>query len=464
VIRELERTTSSVVQFVKFKRTFFPHPGCVAEGVTFQRGADPQNQAVLTVEKLTIEGNLTGLFSKHLALIQAEGAHAVFPSRGTDPSWKPTASDVVVDELTANGALLEFEGHDPEQSRAIFIVHEFVAHHLAVHDAMNFEVRLRNPEPPGEVRASGIFGPWKMDRVSAKPIAGSYSLRDADLGVCGGIHGILSSDGKFEGTLASIEVEGATRTPDFSVRGSSNQVALNSEFHAEVDPANGDVTLNNISAQLMRTTVVSRGSVAERENQDGKTAALDLAVRGGRIQDLLLMFMSEKQSPLKGVVSLRAKTMLPPGKRPFLQKVEMTGDFGIESALFTKKKTQESLNKLSVAAQGGGDQTDDPERVLSDLQGHVVVRDGVATFSELSFRVPGALARMHGTFDLTTKKVDLRGMLLMDAKLPQATSGVKSFLLKAIDPFLKKNKRGGAKILVSITGTYQHPSYKADPV
>jgi hypothetical protein len=52
----------------------------------------------------------------------------------------------------------------------------------------------------------------------------------------------------------------------------------------------------------------------------------------------------------------------------------------------------------------------------------------------------------------------------MDAKLHQATSGIKSFLLKAVDPFLKKNRRGGAVIPVRITGTYQHPSYKTDPI
>jgi hypothetical protein len=176
------------------------------------------------------------------------------------------------------------------------------------------------------------------------------------------------------------------------------------------------------------------------------------------------MFVSEKKAPLNGAVSLRAHTVVPPGNRPFLQKLRMSGDFGIESAEFTKEETQNNLDKLSTAARGGGDQTDDPERVLSDLTGHVEVRDGVATFSQLRFRIPGARARFDGTFDLITQKVDLRGMLSMDATLPKATSGIKSFLLKAIDPFLKKNRRGGAKFPVSITGTYHHPSYKADPV
>jgi hypothetical protein len=187
-------------------------------------------------------------------------------------------------------------------------------------------------------------------------------------------------------------------------------------------------------------------------------------VRDGRIQDLLRVFVSDKQSPLHGTVSLRAQTQVPPGKAPFLKRIRLEGDFGIESARFTREETQTKVDKLSTAGQGQGDHTDNPDRVLTDLEGHVNVKAGIATFTGLRFRVPGARAKMNGTFDLITQKVDLRGMLYMDAKLPQATSGIKSFLLKAIDPFLKKNRRGGARIPVSIGGTYQKPSYHADPI
>jgi AsmA-like C-terminal region len=94
----------------------------------------------------------------------------------------------------------------------------------------------------------------------------------------------------------------------------------------------------------------------------------------------------------------------------------------------------------------------------------VSLKDGTATFSSLSFRVPGALARLHGTYNVVNQRIDLRGTLLMQAKLSQATSGVKSFLLKVLDPLLKKNHRGGAKMPVRITGTYSRPSYRSDPI
>ena len=175
-------------------------------------------------------------------------------------------------------------------------------------------------------------------------------------------------------------------------------------------------------------------------------------------------FCSEKKAPLNGTVSFKAKTSVPPGHEPFLKKLRLIGDFGIDSALFTKEETQKDLEKLSAAGRGQPDQAEDSEDIVSELQGHVDVKDGIATFSDLRFRVPGARARLQGTFNLIDQKVDFRGLLFMDAKLPKATTGIKSFLLKAVDPFLKKNRHGGARIPVSITGTYQHPSYKSDPV
>jgi len=464
VVKELELATSSNVQFTTFRRMILPHPGCVLEGVTLSRGRSAADRQVMKIRQLVIKGKWTGLIQKHVAIIRAEGVDAVFPPFGSGPPWKPTETDVVVDKVIANGAILQFTRHDPKQPPVKFVIEKLVAHHLARREPVKYEVRIDNPEPKGIVDASGTFGPWNMDQLSATPLSGNYSFQNADLGSFAGIRGILSSDGVFQGTLESIAVKGKTKAPDFGAKDTPHKLNLNTDFDAEVDSTNGDVTLHRVKAQLQKTIIVSKGKVASRPTEDGKTANLDFDVRSGRIQDLLLLFVSDKKSPLNGLVSLHAHTLVPPGSAPFLRRIELRGDFGIESASFTKEETQTNVNKLSTASRGGGDQDDDPENVVSDLQGHVDVKNGIATFTALRFRVPGARARMDGTFDLITQKVDLRGMLYMDAKLPEATSGIKSFLLKAIDPFLKKNRRGGAKFPVSITGTYQHPAYKADPV
>jgi AsmA-like C-terminal region len=464
IVRQLEEATSSHVEIGAFHRMYFPHPGCIADAVVFRRGSDPQKQSVMHVERITIVGNLVGLFPKHLALIDLRGAHATFPPYGTGEGWKPTESKIVVDKLIANDALLEFLSRARNGKPTQFPIHAFVAHDLASGDAMKFEVRLANPVPPGEIKAEGSFGPWKMDQLGETPVSGNYEFRRADLGVFGGIGGTLSSNAKFDGTLESITVEGSTATPDFGVRGSSHQVDLKTNFNAEVDPANGDVTLHATSAHLRQTTVITQGTIAGHPDADGKRAVLEFAVHNGKIQDLLLLFVADKKSPLTGSVSLKANTVIPPGDEPFLKKLKIKGDFGIDEVLFSKGETQDSVGKLSASARGKVNEEVDPESVVSNLQGQVTVQNGVANFSKLSFRVPGALANLHGTFDLITEKIDLHGTLIMEATLPRATSGVKSFLLKAIDPFLKKNRHGGAKFPVGITGTYQKPEYRADPI
>jgi len=95
------------------------------------------------------------------------------------------------------------------------------------------------------------------------------------------------------------------------------------------------------------------------------------------------------------------------------------------------------------------------------LRGHVLLRHGIATLSNLSFGVPGALAQMRGTYNLITEKIDLHGTLKTQAEVSKTTHGIKSLMLKVLDPFFK-NKPDGYLAPVKITGTYDHPMFGLD--
>jgi hypothetical protein len=275
-----------------------------------------------------------------------------------------------------------------------------------------------------------------------------------------GIAGMLSSQGKFQGTLEHIGVRGSTDTPDFEVTSSGHSVKLETQFEAFVNAENGDVMLQRVNSNFNKTTVVSNGGVVGTPDHEGKTATVDLQVSNGRIQDILRLFVTSDEAPMSGAVSLRAHVMIPPGAKPFLKKVELLSDFGVDTGSF-KPKTQQHVNQLSAASRGESD--DNPATVLSDLKGHVVLRDGTATFSNLSFGVPGAFAEMHGTYNLLTNGIDLHGILKMDSDLSKMEHGVKSLLLKTMDPFFTK-KAGGSAVPFKITGTYKHPSFGLDVV
>jgi AsmA-like C-terminal region len=134
--------------------------------------------------------------------------------------------------------------------------------------------------------------------------------------------------------------------------------------------------------------------------------------------------------------------------------------------VFTKADTQQGVNNLSQSALGdknhkAEDDGTDPRNVLSDLKGHVLLRNGIATFSNLSFGVPGALAQMQGTYDLIREKIDLHGTLKTEAEVSKTTHGIKALMLKMLDPFFK-NKPNGYLAPVKITGTYDHPAFGLD--
>ena len=68
---------------------------------------------------------------------------------------------------------------------------------------------------------------------------------------------------------------------------------------------------------------------------------------------------------------------------------------------------------------------------------------------------------MRGTYDLISEKIDLHGTLKTEAEVSKTTRGIKSLMLKVLDPFFK-NKPNGYQAPVKITGTYDHPQFGLD--
>jgi hypothetical protein len=468
IARDLEQATSSKLEIQAFHATYFPRPGCEIDGLVFRRPkSGSSGPPLVTVSKIRIQGSFLGLFTKHVGLVRVYDMHAVIPPFNTGGwSESKSPSDVIVDHLVADEAVLEFARQDPHDPPLKFLLHKFSIHGLGSNGRMRFETALRNPEPPGEVRSSGTFGPWRSDDPRQTPLAGTYTFRDADLGAFSGIAGKLDSDGKFDGVLNKINVQGTTKLPDFEVKRSGHKIPLKSDFQATVDATNGDVRLGNVNSEFWGTLVRASGSIAGGSG-DGKTASIDLSSRQGRIQDLFMIFTNEPHSPLNGTVNFKGHATLPPGEGPFVRKIQFQAAFGIDDAQFANANTRHDVATLSERARGEKPKDDDDnkkkpdasdERVLSDLKGHVLLKGGVATFTDLSFGVPGALAQMHGTYDLVSERINMSGILHIRAKPSDATSGIKSVLMKALGPFLKNN-HPRAIVPFTMTGTYSHPSY-----
>jgi AsmA-like C-terminal region len=454
VRQDLAEASDSAVTIRSYHPRYFP-PGCTLEGVEFRHG---QNSfRLITIDKLVIDGSYLGILRHHVPRVTAIGARIFVPHFGSNVQFHSQHSAIVVDELIANGAIVEFISADGHTPSLLFDVHEGLLRGVRWGRPIQYRLKFRNPTPPGEIFVEGKFGAWTDGHPQDTPMSGTYTFTNADLGVYGGIAGTLNSEGKFEGVLKHVNVSGATDTPDFVVNSGGHKHSLSTRFDAYVDATLGDTFLNEVEAHIGRTTLLARGSIASTKGK-GKEANLHFTSRHGRIEDILGMFVSAPRSPMSGDLKFVADSQLANSDRPFLENVKLQARFGIDDGSF-KPEAQKDVNALSAGARGQS--KDDPETVLSNLKGSVAVSDAVAHFSDLDFDVPGAKAHLHGDYNVENYRIDLHGNMKVETNVSNTSSGVKALLLKIMDPFFHK-KKNGETVPVHILGSYRKPQFGLD--
>jgi hypothetical protein len=395
------------------------------------------------MRQLSIRGSWAAVLTlqHHLAEMQPEDLHVSIPEK-VPPAMRlhpPAEHETEVGKFVADGTVLDVRG-------MTFRFHRLRLHDLSRSSAIRIEAEVALPHPPGTVQGSAVFGPWNG---RASPISGSFAFKGADLSKYEALEGNLTGSGKFEGTMAAIIVKGEADLPQFRVRRKGPLTAIRAQYAATVNGTTGETQLQEADVQFLRTRLAVSGSI-------GKTTTLDFAGRQGRVEDLIRVFAGSHEPGIRGPIAFRARVILPPREAPFLRRVLLDGTFGMDDAQF-KPRTQDKLEQLSSRARGqDGDAR--PADIETDLRGRVRMREGVARLDGVRLRVPGAVADGAGTFNLITKRVDLRGSVAIQATLSEAAGGgIKSFLLKPLNVFFRdKRKNAGAVLPVSIVGTYPH--------
>jgi hypothetical protein len=457
-------------KFDRFEPVYFPHPGCRVEGITFRwKSSSPESPPPVSIQMLTIQGSYAEFLFRphHIPRVLLAGVRLQIPQLGNseDFSGRHSASKTTVGELVANGAVLEFARSGGRPSLR-FDLHELSLGPVGSNDRMSYRVIMQNPEPPGEITSTGQIGPFNSSDPGQTAVRGTYSFDRADLSTFHGIAGMLASKGTFSGLLAHIDIQGTTDVPDFEVVRSGHAERLLTHFQAVVDGMNGDVALNSIEATYLGTEISAKGTVAGKKGSAGKFTSLDFVVQNGRIQDILRLIVKSDRPPMSGITDFRAHVTVPPSTGPFLKKVALVGNFGIGEGKFQKPTTQEKVDKMSETARGQkkaqqiADDGNPSGSVISDLGGHVVLSNGLATLTNLSFTIPGADARMRGTYNVLDGKIDFHGTVKMDAKVSQSTSGVKSAFATMLDPIF--DKKHGSVVPVEIDGTFHSPHFGVD--
>jgi hypothetical protein len=441
-----------------------------------QPGAATDTQPMLSVRKFQFGTDFRSLLhaSASIGIVHVEGMELHIPPAGQRGPLLPTSStdahqesmqpklSLLVSHIICDDAKIFIETNKPGKEPLEFDIQHVELTDLLWQKAFHYDAVLTNPKPTGLIHAVGSFGPWQGAEPRDTAIDGDYNFSHADLNSIKGIGGILSSTGHFSGQLGHVVVDGETDTPDFSIDTSNHPVPLHTQFHAIVDGTNGDTTLDPVRAHLLNSEFTARG-VVKKIDKIGHDIALDVDMPNARIEDMLRLAVKTQPPLMRGALTMRTKLHIPPGPARVPQKLELTGKFNIRQVAFSNPSVQDKVDSLSMRAQGrpkeaGTAGSDHQAQVDSEMKADFTLGHAMTTIENLDYEIPGAHVLLNGVYSLNGEVFEFKGHVRTDATASQMTTGWKSWLLKPVDPFLKKNG-AGMEIPVSISGTKGEPHF-----
>jgi hypothetical protein len=467
----LEEVLASQVKIGHYHRVYFPNPGFMATEITLRRKTAPDLPPLGSIESVVVEGTWRDLLllRERVRSVDITKMHIVVPalgSRENHEDFPPGSSasfggpSAVLEELRIHDSLLDIMRSNGD--RFSFPIRMLTVRNLQKGQALAYSVDMQNAKPTGHIFSTGSFGPLNDQNIGATRLSGDFTFASVNLHDLGDISGTLISKGHFQGELADIEADATSYTSDFAV-GRGKATPVTTAFRCAINGVNGDVTIRGVDAKTAATTIHAEGAIAGSP----KVTDLDLAVLGGRVQDLLRPFLMH-EVPVAGTVWLHSHAHVDATAdgKGFLERLKVDGNFDVPAEKLTDKATEQKLSAFSQRETGVKDSKPDanssvataeipasnvPRDVLSSLNGHAQIRNGVISTQRVRFLIPGAGVDLSGTFNLCDGAVHLDGNLRMQANVSHADTGFKSIILKPLIPFFKK-KQAGAVVPIAVTG------------
>jgi hypothetical protein len=445
-------------------------------GPTDPNPAEAGVQALISIQEFRFRTGLASLFHSpmHVATVYVRGMELNIPPRedqrrlsnmrdSSGEKINKMKMTIFVDKFVCEDTRLVVNTYKPGKSPIVFQISHLDMKEIGPGQPLRFDATLVNPKPVGNIKSTGSFGPFREDAPRDTAVAGDYSFTHADLGTLPGIGGMLSSTGKYGGTLGKIEVSGVTDTPDFRLATSGHPVALHTDFHAIVDGMDGDTYLEPVKARFLDSSFTARGKVIRTRNPAGHDIELSVVMDHARIEDLLQLGVKTDPPIMSGPVAMQTKMSIPPGAADVANRLKLDGTFKIAAGLFSNEKIQDRIDSLSLRSRGEPKQAKEHSAVsvLSELGGAFRLDEGLFTFSLLHFAVPGTHADVAGQYSLNGDIFDFHGTVKLEAKLSQMMTGWKSVLLKPVDPFFSKHG-AGTELPFKVTGTRSEPKFGLD--
>jgi hypothetical protein len=466
-------------------------PPAQVEGVTVPR---PNNSTdpLISLDEFRFHAPLHYQPGKpiHISVVELKGLDIHLPPKSHFGKTSESATDAAAQPSSVAG-LISFGIGKIECTSAHFVLEtskpgklpwDFAIAHFKATDsnggsigagsAMRFEAELTNPRPVGVIHSTGTFGPWTVADPGESPIQGEYQFDHADLASFKGIAGILTSTGKYQGTLRDLTADGDTDTPDFRLPHFGNSLPLHTHFHAKVDATNGDTWLDPVDGTLGQSRFTAKGQVVRVVAPDpatgvltgkGHDIALTINMASARIEDFLRLASHSPTPLLSGSLTMKTALHIPPGPAPIEERLNLKGAFNLDQARFSSTKIQDGLTQLSLRGQGRPKDVKgaDPSTVQSTMQSNFQMAAGIITLPALTYTVPGATIQLKGTYGVEGGALNFAGRARLDATVSQMVGGVLGVLLKPADRFFRKDG-AGTDVPIRISGTRDDPKFGID--
>jgi hypothetical protein len=424
------------------------------------------NQPLINIQQFDFRASIIGLFFKptRVGAVYVHGLSIQIPPRemrqqGASHPRHLGKIKIVVDKIVCKDSQLVIRTAKPNKDPKVFALKHIELRDVGPNTPWPYDAVLTNAIPTGDIQANGSFGPWDTEEPGNSQVNGKYIFDHADLNTIKGIAGTLHSEGSFDGQLDRIAVRGTTEVPNFSLDTANNPMRLETTFSAIVDGTSGDTYLQPVQAKLGASAFTCRGAVVNVKGQ-GHVIDLDVDVPGGRIEDFLQLAVKTQPPVMSAIVVTKTKLHIRPGKESVSQKMTLQGSFMLQNIHFTNPEVEDKVDMLSLRAQGSP-QAAKPgaEDVTSRMSGNFAMGNGELNFSDLNYTLPGANVRLAGIYSLDGNQFEFTGKVRTNAKISQmVASKWKSFMLKLVDPFFKKNG-AGAEIPLKISGTKSAPKF-----
>ncbi len=270
IISTLREKFNSDVQIGDLQIVVFPRIFAKAHGIVMRKIQSHDLPPLITIQDLTLSASLLNLLRRHVSLISINGLQIHIPPRKHGPQSEPKKPKkkirfpLVIDRIDSENALLETLPGDARHVPQDFQIFHLVLHEFSFENPATFEAKLTNAKPFGDIVTHGQFGPWDTEDPGDTMVSGVFEFFNVDFNSIRGLSGTMSSNGKYEGTIDEINVEGDTEMADFALDVAANPMPLKTHYVAVVNGTDGNTYLNSVQATLGESTCLEVSGKIEK--------------------------------------------------------------------------------------------------------------------------------------------------------------------------------------------------------